>query len=116
MGIGDPRTHTDGSSFVVDIGRRREIEMRSSFTVKTMAILSLFLSSVTAEYWWVFPHRDCGYDDVPGNCTGRPLSACEKLCDETTGCAGFNSHGMRSVPTSYGRSIDRTVPRVVKES
>lgn len=84
-----------------------------------MLYVALAASFTSQHYWWVFPNRDCGYDDVPGNCSGKPVSACEKLCDSVRGCAAFNSNGWlkkadcesRMAPASTVLYIRKDVPQ-----
>jgi hypothetical protein len=49
----------------------------------------------TAQYWWIFPKSDCGYDDVTGSCQGLTVDGCKAKCLSTSGCGGFNyPHGV----------------------
>ena len=52
------------------------------------------------QYWWRYASSDCGYDDVPGQTNGNGLcqhdtvDQCKAICLNTTGCGGFNTHGI----------------------
>ena len=63
--------------------------MLARFTMLACFILQCFTN---ADFWWRYENSDCGYDDVKGKCSGM-ADECKQVCDNTTGCGGFNSHG-----------------------